>query len=282
MKLKFTKMHGCGNDYIFFDCIGGSMIDSPENLCVRVSNRNTGIGGDGIVLMLPPASADANARMRMFNRDGSESAMCGNAIRCVAGYLFDNKIVTNPRMRIETGSGIKELEVIHNNGSAVSVKVNMGNAELRPEKIPVKLPGESIISRPIGIGGVQYRVTCVSMGNPHAVIFVDNVDKLDLRGIGPMFERDSLFPERVSTEIVQVINQNCIKMRVWERGAGETMACGTGACAAAVAAVLNGHCNLCTDIKVKLRGGDLIVNYTNETVIMTGDCNSVFTGEIAI
>ena len=274
MELKFTKMHGCGNDYIFINCFDFE-IDSPETLSILLSDRHKGVGGDGIVLILRSEIADA--KMRMFNMDGSEGKMCGNAIRCVAKYLLDNGLVTMQHMRIETLSGIKEIQILMQSNLVSTVKVNMGNAELNPKKIPVNLPGDCVIARKINIDD-EYEITCVSMGNPHAVLFYNEIDALNLTQIGPHFENNVLFPDRVNTEFVEVLGRNHLKMRVWERGSGETQACGTGACASAVAAVLNGHCDKDTDIIVALLGGELIIRYTDETVYMTGDCNKVFDG----
>jgi len=275
----FTKMHGCGNDYIYINCFDID-INLSQSQIMHLSNRHTGIGGDGVVLILRSKIADA--KMRMFNLDASEGNMCGNAIRCVAKYLYDNKIVQKEEMRIETKSGVKELHLFIKNEQVYSVKVNMGKAELAPEKIPVKLKGKSIIAKPVTIGSKKYSITCVSMGNPHAVNFVKNVAKLDLLKIGPMFENNRLFPEKVNTEFIELAGKNNLKMRVWERGSGETQACGTGACASAVAAVLNGHCDKDTDIKVQLPGGDLTVRYTDEAVYMTGNCEKVFEGVVEI
>ena len=279
MKLNFTKMHGCGNDYIYINCFDLD-IQSPESLSVYLSDRHTGVGGDGLVLI--QRSDIADGKMRMFNIDGSEGSMCGNAIRCVAKYLYDNGIIQKQEMIIETRSGVKELTLFTANGTVSSVKVNMGRAGLRPEDIPIKLAGESVIARPVMIGGAEYAITCVSMGNPHAVVFYKGVDTIDLNTIGPMFENNELFPDRVNTEFIDVKSRNNLKMRVWERGSGETQACGTGACAAAVAAVLNGYCDKDTDIKVQLPGGELIVNYSGEIVYMTGGCVKVFEGTVEI
>lgn len=279
LKLKFTKMQSCGNDYIYINCFD-TEINSPESLSVFLSDRHYGVGSDGIVLILPSDKADA--RMRMFNLDGSEGRMCGNAIRCVAKYLYDNNIVRKKDMAIETMSGIKRLKLYTQNGLVSSVRVDMGKAELNPKSIPVNLPGESIIARNVFIGDKEYSITCVSMGNPHCVVFCGDVDLLKLSEIGPLFEHNPLFPDRVNTEFVQVIGENNIKIRVWERGSGETMACGTGACAAAVASVLNGYCKKDEDILVQLLGGDLIIRYTDNTVYMTGDCKKVFDGEVEI
>ena len=279
MKLAFSKMHGCGNDYIYIDCFN-TEINSPESLSVFLSDRHTGIGGDGVVLMLPSDVADA--KMRMFNLDGSEGSMCGNAIRCVAKYLYDNGIVKKTHIYVETRSGIRELWLSTKNGTVFSVKVDMGKARLRPADIPVNLPGESAVGTQVSIGGAGYKITCISMGNPHAVVFCDSIDDLNLSSIGPLFENDAMFPDRVNAEFVQFLDRNHLKMRVWERGSGETQACGTGACAAAVAAVLGGYCDIDADIKVQLIGGELTVRYTEETVYMTGDCVKVFEGIVEI
>lgn len=279
LKLKLTKMQGCGNDYIYINCFK-TEINSPESLSVFLSDRHYGVGSDGIVLILPSDKADA--KMRMFNLDGSEGRMCGNAIRCIAKYLYDNNIVKKKDMTIETLSGIKSLKLYTKNGLVSSVRVDMGKAEFSPEKIPVKLPGESVISRHVFIGGKEYAITCISMGNPHCVVFCEDVESLKLSEIGPLFEYSPLFPDRVNTEFVQIVGENHIKMRVWERGSGETLACGTGACASAVAAVLNGYCDKDTDILVQLLGGDLIIRYTDDTVYMTGECKKVFDGEVEI
>jgi len=279
LKLKFTKMHGCGNDYIYINCFETD-INSPESLSVYLSDRHYGVGSDGIVLILPSKKADA--RMRMFNLDGSEGRMCGNAIRCVGKYLYDNGMVKKKDMTIETLSGIKKLRLYTKNGLVSSVRVDMGRAELKPENIPVNLEGKSLISRKVLIGGKEYAITCVSMGNPHCVVFCKNVDELRLSETGPLFEYNPLFPDRVNTEFVQIVGENHIKIRVWERGSGETLACGTGACAAAVAAVLNGYCRKDEDILVQLAGGELIIRYTGDTVYMTGECKKVFEGEVEI
>lgn len=279
MKLNFTKMHGCGNDYIYINCFDQT-VERPESLAVALSDRHTGIGGDGIVLITPSGVADAG--MRMFNLDGSEGRMCGNAIRCVAKYLRDSGMVAGDRLRVETLSGIKELEILRSGRETSLVRVDMGPAELSPPKIPVTLPGESIIDRPVEIGGKEYSVTCVSMGNPHAVIFCKSIDDLNLTQIGPVFENASIFPERINTEFIQVLGRNRLKMRVWERGSGETKACGTGACAAGVASVLLGHCDSNSDIVVSLLGGELIINYTGGRVYMTGNSTWVFDGTVEL
>ena len=275
----FAKMEGCGNDYIYFDCMRLD-IENPEGLSVRLSDRHQGIGGDGVVLILPSAVADA--RMRMFNLDGSEGKMCGNAIRCVGKYLYDHDIVRKLEMTIETLSGIKTLRLHKINGEVRQATVDMGPPELRPPLIPVKLGGDRVVGRPVSVAGGEYAITCVSMGNPHCVVFGGNPDALELETLGPRFEHDPLFPERVNTEFIQVIGRNTLKMRVWERGSGETWACGTGACAAAVAAVENGFCDKDTDITVKLRGGDLVIRVADGTVYLTGGARTVFEGVVEI
>nr|AGS51599.1 carbamoyl-phosphate synthase, large subunit [uncultured bacterium contig00010] len=279
MKLPFTKMHGCSNDFIIINCFDIE-INSPESLSVLLSDRHTGIGSEGIVLLLRSERADA--KIRIFDLDGSEDTIGGNAIRCAAKYLFDNDIVSKRHMKIETKVGIKELDLATRDGKVLSVKVNMGYAELRPESIPVNLIGDKIVAHPVTIGGKEYKITCVSLGNPHAVVFCDGVDKLDMGKIGPLFENDPLFPERVNVEFAEVMSRTHLKLHVWERGTGETQACGTGACTSVVAAVLNGHCDLNTDIKVQLPGGDLIINYDGKTLYMTGDCVKIYDGVVEI
>lgn len=273
-------MQGIGNDYIYFDCFKQE-IENPNELAVKLSDRHFGIGGDGIVLICPSKVADA--KMRMFNLDGSEGKMCGNAIRCVGKYLFDNAMVDKKEISIETLSGIKYLTLYEGeDGKIVKVKVDMGQAELEAEKIPVTLKKGKIISEKAMIGNKEEVITCVSMGNPHCVVFVDSVDGLDLEKIGPVFENAEIFPDRINTEFIEVLGRNKLKMRVWERGSGETLACGTGACASAVAAVLNGYADMGKDITVSLIGGDLTINYTNKSVMMTGEAAVVFSGEVEI
>ena len=282
MKLRFTKMQGIGNDYIYFSTFG-QWINNPEALAVRLSDRHFGIGGDGVILVAPSKVADA--QMKMYNRDGSEGKMCGNGIRCVGKFLYDHGMVNykeKDEITIETLSGIKKLKAFTNNGEVTTLRVDMGKAILNPSEVPVALDGDKVVDRAVTIAGKEYRITCVSMGNPHCVVFRDDIDRIDIEKVGPMFENDKLFPERVNTEFVTVLDEHTIKMRVWERGSGETWACGTGACAAAVAAVENGFCKKGTDIKVKLIGGDLIINYTDDTVYMTGNAESVFDGEITV
>lgn len=279
MKLHFTKMHGIGNDYIYFNCFE-TKIENPEALSVKLSDRHFSVGGDGIVLILPSSKADA--KMRMFNADGSEGNMCGNAIRCVGKFLFDHGLTDKTDITIETKSGIKALKLTVENGKVAYACVNMGKAELKPDKIPVNLPGNKIVGFETTVGGAVHKITCVSMGNPHNVIFTDNPACLDLNKIGPSYENDPLFPERVNTEFARVTGKNEIEMRVWERGSGETWACGTGACATAVAACENGLCDKNTDIRVRLRGGDLTIRYTDEAVYMTGPAAYAFCGEVEV
>ena len=218
----------------------------------------------------------------MFNRDGSEGLMCGNGIRCVVKYLFDNGIVKKPVINIETKSGIKSCRIMTMNGKAYKITVDMGAAALRPEQVPVKLEGDMIVNKPVIIDGHEYYITCASMGNPHCAVFAPSVDKLDLNAMGPKFEYNPLFPERVNVEFIEVVDERTLKVRVWERGSGETMACGTGACAAVVAATLNGKCEKGEDIRVILKGGDLTVRYTDEKVLMTGGAEKVFDGVVEV
>ena len=276
MLKKFVKMQGAGNDYIYFDCFEGEPEDIPA-LAVRLSDRHKGIGGDGLVLICRSDVADA--KMRMFNADGSEGNMCGNAIRCVGKYLYDENVCRKEELSVETKSGIKYLRLYTENGKVKRVRVDMGKADFDPKSLPVLLEGEAV-DRPVKIAGGLHRITCVSMGNPHCVLFEDP-DGADLERIGPLFENAPLFPERVNTEFVKVIGKNALKMRVWERGSGETMACGTGACAAAAAACACGKCDAAQDILVQLRGGDLVI-HVGETVFMTGEAEKVFSGEVEI
>lgn len=279
-KITFTKMHGCANDYVYIDCFQNDIQNYAE-LAIYLSDRHTGIGGDGVIYICPSDVADA--RMRMYNLDGSEGMMCGNGIRCVAKYVYDSGIAKKDVLHIETKSGIKICRVHVENGEVTTVTVDMGKAELVPAKIPVDFPGDTAVKEKITVCDKEYEVTCVSMGNPHCVIFQkEDVDDLDLTRIGPKFEHHPLFPERVNTEFVNVLPDGSLKMRVWERGSGETWACGTGSCATGVAACLNGFANKNEDIVVHLRGGDLTIRYTTETVFMTGAAATVFKGEIEL
>ncbi|MCR5652253.1 MAG: carbamoyl-phosphate synthase large subunit [Ruminococcus sp.] len=282
MKLRFSKMQGAGNDYIYCSTFDQE-INNPEALSVRLSDRHFSIGGDGIILVCPSDVADA--KMRMFNLDGSEGMMCGNGIRCVGKFLYDHDMLDikeRDEFTIETLSGIKRLKAYTQDGEVTKLRVDMGKAELNPKLIPVNFDKDRMINEKVTIDGKDWNVTCVSMGNPHCVVFVDNVDGLEIEKIGPKFEHDPLFPERVNTEFVKVLNDHTIKMRVWERGSGETWACGTGACAVAVSACENGFCKKGEDITIKLRGGDLVINYTDDTVYMTGEARRIFDGEIEI
>ena len=275
MMLKFAKMQGTGDDYIFIENFDGR-ITCPESLCISLCDRHYGVGGYGIVLL--ENSDVADVKMRMFNRDGSEGSMAGSCIRCTGKYLYDNGIVDKEKITVETASGVKNLELYIFNGRVSLVSVDMGKAILEPSQVPCNLNSKRAINVPVDIGGSTYFITCLSMGNPHCVVFCDRVDGVDIDRTGPLFEHSHIFPNGVNTEFVRVVNESTLKMRVWERGSGETMACGTGACAAAVAAVLNGFCEKGSDITVKVRGGDLIVNYTDESIILTGDAKLVYNG----
>lgn len=281
MVLKFTKMQGCGNDYIYINCFDKKILD-PENLSIRLSNRHYSVGSDGVILICKSDISDA--KMRMFNRDGSEGKMCGNGIRCVGKYLVDNGMVDKNDITIETLSGIKHLYAFREKEQkeVKFIRVDMGKAELNSKKIPVNIESERVINHRINIGAKDYHITCVYMGNPHCVIFCKDIYNIDIEKIGPMFGNNPIFPEGVNTEFVEVIDTKSLKMRVWERGSGETMACGTGACASLVAAVENGYCKKDEDIIVKLNGGDLVVKYTDETVFMTGPAEKSYEGEIEL
>ena len=279
MLRKFYKMHGIGNDYIYFDCMKEDIPD-PGRLSVRLSDRHFSIGGDGVILLRPSAVADC--RMSMFNADGSEGKMCGNGIRCVGKLAHDLGYVSGRSCTVETLSGVRTLNFnLGADGKVTSAKVDMGAAILDGAGIPSTLRGDRIVDYPVKIGGREWGVTLVSMGNPHCVVFADP-ERIDIEKTGPLFENNHLFPERINTEFVRVMRKNELKMRVWERGSGETWACGTGACAAAVAAVLNGYADMDTPIIVHLRGGDLTITYTQSTVYMEGGATLVFTGEIEI
>ena len=282
LTLKFTKMHGTGSDYILFSTFE-KFINNPEALAVRLSDRRIGIGANGVILVAPSKVADA--QMKMFNRDGSEGEMCGNGIRCLAKYLYDNGIVSyedKKEVTIETASGIKTLRAYTSDGEVTRLRVDMGQAKLDAKSVPVKLNQEKVVNEPVKIGNEEYNITCVSVGNPHCVVFMENIEKLDMEKIGPQFETNEIFPERVNAEFATVLDEHTIKMRVWERGSGETWSCGTGACAVAIAACENGLCKKGEDIKVKLIGGDLIINYTDDKVYMTGDAVKVFDGEVTV
>ncbi len=278
-KVHFAKMESLGNDYIFIEDFDRTLVN-PESLCVTLCDRNRGIGGDGIVLM--ENSAVADAKMRIFNRDGSEGRMAGNSIRCVAKYLYDSGRVVKDTITVDTWSGVREMKVYTRDGRVTLVTVDIGKANLRAKDLPTTIEADKLIDYPVTIGGKEYRITCVNLGNPHCVVFCDRVDSFDVDGVGPQFENAEIFPDRINAEFIRVIDKTTIVMRVWERGNGETLACGTGACAAAIAAVENGFCEKGQDITVKLRGGDLIVNYTDERVTLTGAVNLVYTGTVEL
>jgi diaminopimelate epimerase len=281
MKIKFTKMQGCGNDYVYVNCMD-KLIDNPEKVSQYISDRHFGIGSDGLILICPSDVADF--RMAMYNADGSEGKMCGNGVRCIAKYVYEYGLTDKKKISLETKSGIKYLDMDIEDGKVQMVKVDMGAPILKPAEIPVKTDSsmDSFINQPLDVDGNTFMVTCVSMGNPHAVVFVDDTKSLDIRKYGPVFETHPAFPEQVNTEFVQVISRNEINMRVWERGSGETLACGTGTCASVVACVLNGKTD--EKVTVHLLGGDLFIEYNrgNGTVWMTGPAEIVFDGEIGL
>jgi diaminopimelate epimerase len=275
--MKFTKMHGIGNDYVYVNCFQET-VENPSELAVKLSDRHFGIGSDGLILIKPSTVADF--QMEMFNSDGSQSPMCGNGIRCVAKYVYDYGLTDKEQISIETLAGIKYLDLTIENGKVGLIKVDMGMPVLIPNEIPVVAEGETVVNQPIEVDGEVYYMTCVSMGNPHAVIYMEDVKGLKIEGIGPKFENHTRFPKRTNTEFVRIIDRQNIEMRVWERGAGETLACGTGACATAVASILNGFTE--EEVIVHLLGGDLKIQWDKETnhVFMTGKATVVFDGEI--
>ena len=277
--LTFSKMHGIGNDYIYINCFQETVTD-PEKLSIFLSDVRFGVGSDGLVLILPSEVADF--RMRIFNADGSEAMMCGNATRCIGKYAYDMGMTDKTEISLETNSGIKYLTLYPGADNKIeSVKVDMGKAILVPKDIPVNSDLDRFIAQPVTVDGKEYAMTGGSMGNPHAIVFLPDVDSLDLEKIGPSFEHHPLFPDRVNTEFVRVIDDHTLQMRVWERGSGETFACGTGTCATVVAAVLNGYCKKEEEILVHLRGGDLrIIYHEDETVTMIGPATYVFEGKM--
>ncbi len=278
--MKFTKMHGCGNDYVYVNCLTET-VEHPEEVARFVSDRHFGIGSDGLILICPSEVADFE--MAMYNADGSRGEMCGNGIRCVGKYVYDYGLTDQTTVRIETLAGIKTLELTVADGKVQQVRVNMGAPILEAAEIPAVFPASPIVSQPLTVGEQTYAVTCVSMGNPHCVTFMDeDVRALDLEKIGPGFEHHAAFPKRVNTEFVNVIDDTHLRMRVWERGSGETLACGTGTCATVVAAVLCGHVPSDTEIKVELLGGTLRIFWDRQSnlVYMTGPATVVYEGEI--
>ncbi len=275
MALPFAKMQATGDDYIFIENFDGR-ITCPESLCIPLCRRNTGIGGFGLVLIEKSDAADV--RMRVFNRDGSPGGMAGNAIRCVAKYVYDKGIVRKPDITVETEHGVHALHLYTMSGEVNLVTVDMGEARFAPEEVPVRLPGDRVIGRRVAVAGGEYAITCLSVGNPHCVVFADRVEDVNVAELGPLFECDPLFPERTNTEFVRVVNRSTLKMRVYERGNGETSACGTGACAAVVAAAENGFCPTGEDVTVQVPGGELIANYDGRRVILTGNAVLVYEG----
>ena len=277
--MKFTKMQGLGNDYVYVNCFE-EKIENPSELAVKVSDRHFGIGSDGLILIRPSEVADF--RMTMFNADGSESEMCGNGIRCVGKYVYDYGLTDKTEVSVETLAGIKYLKFLIKDGKVDMVTVNMGEPILKPELVPVVGEGDAVIDSPIEVDGKEYKMTCVSMGNPHSVVFVDDVDNFPLHEVGPLFEQHKAFPRRVNAEFCQVIDRTHAKMRVWERGTGETLACGTGTCATAVACILNGKTE--DEVTITLLGGDLIIRWDREknVIYMTGPARVVFDGEIDV
>lgn len=275
--MKFTKMQGLGNDYVYVNCFQ-EKIENPSELAKSVSSRNFGVGADGLILIKPTPLADCE--MEMYNADGSQGAMCGNGIRCVAKYVYDYGLVKKEVLTVATKSGIKTLHLTVENGKVSRVKVNMGSPVLEPDKIPIATKEERVLQMPLEVEGKIWKITGVSMGNPHAVTFVEDIRGLDLEKIGPGFEHHAVFPDRVNTEFVRVIDRHTAEMRVWERGSGETLACGTGACAVAVACILNGYTE--DRVTVKLLGGDLDIYWDREenVVYMTGPAVTVFDGEL--
>ena len=275
--MKFTKMHGCGNEYVYVNLFE-EKIDDPAELSIKISDRHFGIGSDGLITIGPSDVADF--RMRIYNADGSEAEMCGNGVRCVAKYVYDHNLTDKTEISVETGAGIKILKLFVENGKVAQVTVDMGEPGLKPEEIPVVAEGDKVINEPIEVCGREWRMTCVSMGNPHAVVFVDDVENFDIEKYGPHFENHERFPKRTNTEFVHVVSPTEAYMRVWERGSAETWACGTGTCATVMACILNGKTE--NKVLVHLRGGDLTIEYDKKTnhIFMTGPATEVFNGEI--
>lgn len=277
--MRFTKMQAAGNDYVYMEALK-EPVAHPGELSRRISDRHFGVGSDGLILICPPSDpAVADFRMRMFNADGSESEMCGNGIRCVGKYVYDNGLTRKESVRIETLAGIRLLRLHPEGGKVKTVTVDMGEPRLAPRDIPVSGEGETFVSRPLKVGGRVWQVTAVSMGNPHAIVFTEGIDRLDLPQLGPLFEHHPLFPRRTNTEFVEIVYRGHVKMRVWERGAGETLACGTGASAVAVAGALTGHTD--RKVRVELLGGELDIEWDEASnhVFMTGGAAVVFTGD---
>jgi len=277
--MKFTKMEGLGNDYVYVNCFQ-EKVENPSEVAIRVSDRHFGIGSDGLILIKPSEVADFC--MEMYNADGTQSEMCGNGIRCVGKYVYDYGLTTKKSISVETLAGIKYLDFEIENDKVVMITVNLGKPELVPEKIPVRSTKEILVKEPIEVCGKTYEMTCVSMGNPHCIVFVDDTEAFPLEEVGPHFEQHEMFPNRVNAEFIQILDRKTVNMRVYERGTGETMACGTGACASTVACILNGLTE--NEITLHLLGGDLRVRWDREedTVYMTGPAKVVFDGEIEL
>lgn len=277
--MKFTKMHGCGNDYVYVNLFE-EQLDNPAEVSIKVSDRHFGIGSDGLITIGPSDKADF--RMHIYNADGSEAEMCGNGIRCVAKYVYDHHLTDKTEITVETGAGILTLILFPMDGKVQQVRVDMGEPILTPAEIPVVADGDKVIDEPIEVGGKTWNMTCVSMGNPHAVVFVDDTANFPLETYGPLFENHERFPKRTNTEFVQIISRTEANMRVWERGSAETWACGTGTCACVMACILNGKTE--DKVLVHLRGGDLTIEYDRESnhVFMTGPATEVFSGEIEV
>ena len=273
--MKFTKMHGTGNDYVYVNLFEETISDISD-AAIRVSDRHFGIGSDGLIAIAPSDVADC--RMIMYNADGTEGAMCGNGIRCVAKFCYDKGLTDKTALSVETKGGMKYLDLTVENGVVTWVKVDMGAPSVQADAIPVVGLGDPVIGQPVTVGGKEWVMTCVSMGNPHAVVWCDDVDGLEIEKIGPLFEHHEMFPDRTNTEFVKVLDRHNVQMRVWERGAGETLACGTGACATAYAAWRNGLCD--RNVTVHLLGGDLNIEITDGSIFMTGPATTVFEGEI--
>ena len=277
--MKFTKMHGCGNDYVYVNLFE-EQIENPAKVSIAVSDRHFGIGSDGLITI--GASEIADFRMRIYNADGSEAEMCGNGIRCVAKYVYDHKLTDKTEITVETGAGVKTLQLTVEDDKVTLVRVDIGEPILTPDEIPVVADGDRVVDEPIVVDDKEWRMTCVSMGNPHAVVFVDDVAHFELEKYGPLFENHVRFPKRTNTEFVQIISRNEAIMRVWERGSAETWACGTGTCATVMACIQNGLTD--NDVLVHLRGGDLRIVYDEKSnhVFMTGPATEVFEGEIQL
>ena len=277
--MKFTKMHGCGNDYVYVNLFE-EKVENPAEVSIKVSDRHFGIGSDGLITIGPSDKADF--RMHIYNADGSEAEMCGNGIRCVAKYVYDHHLTDKTEITVETGAGILTLILFPKDGKVEQVRVDMGEPILTPAEIPVVADGDKVVDEPIEVGGKTWNMTCVSMGNPHAVVFVDDTASFPLETYGPLFENHERFPKRTNTEFVQIISRTEANMRVWERGSAETWACGTGTCACVMACILNGKTE--DKVLVHLRGGDLTIEYDRESnhVFMTGPATEVFSGEIEV